>query len=215
MPQVLIKRSSVAGKVPTTTDLVSGELGMNTTDGKLYFKKTAAGVDTVVEITTQLANPTATITGTAVNGSATTFMRSDAAPALLLTIAQLNTAVTDADVAMSTAAQTFTGGQRGAVTVLTSSAAAIAINLATNNNFSHTTSENTTLSAPSNPVAGQSGVISITQGATARTLAYNTFWKFPGGAVPTLTATVGAVDEFSYYVQSGTRATAILLQDIK
>jgi len=161
------------------------------------------------------ANPTATITGAAINGTATTFMRSDAVPAFALTIAQLNTAVSDADVAISTSAQTFTGGQRGAVTALTSSAAAIAINLATNNNFSHTTSENTTLSAPSSPVAGQSGVITITQGATARTLAYNTFWKFPGGTVPSLTATVGAVDVFVYNVESATRATCQLIKDVR
>jgi hypothetical protein len=110
---------------------------------------------------------------------------------------------------------TFTGAQIGTVTALTSASAAMAINLASNNNFSHTTSENTTLSAPSNPVAGQSGVITITQGATARTLAYNTFWKFAGGTVPDLTATVGAVDVFVYTVESATRATAQLIGDVK
>ena len=110
---------------------------------------------------------------------------------------------------------TFSGAQIGTVTALTSSGAAMAINLATNNNFSHTTSENTTLSSPSNPVAGQSGVIVITQGATARTLAYNTFWKFAGGTVPTLTATVSAVDTFAYYVESATRATCQLIKDVK
>lgn len=161
------------------------------------------------------ANPTGTIAGAVVNGSASTFMRSDAAPALSLTIAQLNTAVTDADVAISTAAQTFTGGQRGAVTALTSSSASVAINLATNCNFSYTTVENSTLAAPSNPVAGQSGIIIITQGATARTLAYNTFYKFAGGTVPTLTATASAVDTFAYYVESATRATCQLIKDVK
>ena len=91
----------------------------------------------------------------------------------------------------------FTGAQIGNVSVLTSTNASIAINLARNNNFSHTTTENTTLAAPSNPVAGQSGVIVITQGTTDRMLAYNTFWKFAGGTVPTLTATASAVDSFA------------------
>jgi len=112
-------------------------------------------------------------------------------------------------------ANTFTGAQIGTVTALTSTSAAMAINLATNNNFSHTTTENTTLSAPSNPVAGQSGVITITQGGTARTLAYNTFWKFAGGTVPTLTATAGAVDVLAYNVESATRCTAQLIKDVK
>ena len=44
------KRSSVAGRAPATTDLVSGELALNTTDGKLYFKKTVNNVDSIVEI---------------------------------------------------------------------------------------------------------------------------------------------------------------------
>ena len=109
----------------------------------------------------------------------------------------------------------FTGAQVGNVTALKSTSAATPINLANNNNFSYLTAENSTLSAPSNPVAGQSGVIVITQGATARTLAYNTFWKFAGGTVPTLTATASAVDSFVYYVESATRATCQLIKDVK
>lgn len=109
----------------------------------------------------------------------------------------------------------FSGAQIGSVTSLTSSSGSIAINLATNNNFSHTTSENSTLAAPSNPVAGQSGIIAITQGGTARTLAYNTFYKFAGGTVPTLTATAGAVDLLAYYVESSSRATCQLIKDVK
>jgi len=36
---VKLKRSSVAEKVPTTSDLELGELAMNTVDGKVYFEK--------------------------------------------------------------------------------------------------------------------------------------------------------------------------------
>jgi hypothetical protein len=125
------------------------------------------------------------------------------------------TTLAGANIAVTNAAQTFTGGQRGAVTALTSSSASIAINLATNNNFSYTTSENSTLAAPSNPTAGQSGIITITQGATPRTLAYNTFYKFAGGTVPTLTTTASAVDVFAYYVTSSSAATCQLIKDVK
>lgn len=111
--------------------------------------------------------------------------------------------------------ETFTAAQRGAVTALTSSGASIAINLATTNNFSHTLTENTTLAAPSNPVAGQSGTIVFTQHASSpKTLAYNAFWKFAGGTVPTLTATNSAVDTFAYYVESATRATCQLIKGV-
>tara|TARA_R110000868_G_scaffold89762_2_gene249685 strand:- start:1646 stop:2272 length:627 start_codon:yes stop_codon:yes gene_type:complete len=125
------------------------------------------------------------------------------------------TTLAGANIAVTNAVNAFTGAQRGTVTALTSSSASIAINLATNNNFSHTTSENSTLAAPSNATAGQSGIITITQGATARTLAYNTFYKFAGGTVPTLTATVGAIDVFAYYVESASRATCQLIKDVK
>ena len=36
---VKLKRSSVAGKIPTISDLILGELAINTNDGKVYFEK--------------------------------------------------------------------------------------------------------------------------------------------------------------------------------
>ena len=36
---IKVKRSSVAGKVPTTGDLELGEIAVNTYDGKMYIKK--------------------------------------------------------------------------------------------------------------------------------------------------------------------------------
>ena len=36
---IRLKRSAVAGKVPTTSDLSLGELGMNTFDGALYMQR--------------------------------------------------------------------------------------------------------------------------------------------------------------------------------
>ena len=46
---VKLKRSAVAGKVPSTTDLALGELALNTYDGKAYIKKDD-GAGSVVEI---------------------------------------------------------------------------------------------------------------------------------------------------------------------
>lgn len=40
MAQVIkLKRSAVAGKVPTTDDLALGEVGMNTYDGALFMRR--------------------------------------------------------------------------------------------------------------------------------------------------------------------------------
>ena len=46
---IKVKQSAVASKVPTTGDLVLGELALNTYDGKLYAKKDN-GTASVVEI---------------------------------------------------------------------------------------------------------------------------------------------------------------------
>lgn len=45
-----LKRSAVAGRVPTTGDLQLGELALNTTDGKLYTKRSVSGVETIVDL---------------------------------------------------------------------------------------------------------------------------------------------------------------------
>lgn len=46
-----VKRSSVQGKVPLTTDLDLGELAVNTYDGKLFLKKNVGGTETIVDVT--------------------------------------------------------------------------------------------------------------------------------------------------------------------
>jgi hypothetical protein len=103
----------------------------------------------------------------------------------------------------------------GATAALTSSAASIAVNFNLANNFTHTTTENTTLANPTNMTAGQYGVIVITQGATPRTMAFGSYWKFSAGTTPSLTATASAVDVLAYYVESATRITARLIADVK
>ncbi len=105
----------------------------------------------------------------------------------------------------------------GAYKSLTSSSASIAINLADSNNFNHTLTENTTLAAPSNQTAGQAGVIQFNQHASSpKTIAFNAFWKWPGGTDGVLTATNSAVDVMSYVVDSSEAfATCVMLNDIK
>ena len=48
---LLVKRTTVAGRVPTTAQLEIGELAVNVTDGKLYLKKTTSGVESIVDVT--------------------------------------------------------------------------------------------------------------------------------------------------------------------
>lgn len=114
---------------------------------------------------------------------------------------------------------TFSGAQIGGVTALTSTSNSIAINLALNNNFSHTFTENTTLANPTNIVAGQSGRIFFTQHASSpKTLAFGTYYLFPavenGGSDPAVTATNSAVDVLYYDVLSTTQISCHLAKGL-
>jgi hypothetical protein len=45
---IKLKRSGTPGSVPTTSDLVLGELSLNTNDGKIYLKKSVSGTESIV-----------------------------------------------------------------------------------------------------------------------------------------------------------------------
>jgi hypothetical protein len=103
----------------------------------------------------------------------------------------------------------------GTPVALTSSSASIAVDMS-DSNFTHTFTENTTLANPTNLTAGQSGIIVFTQHASSpKTLAFESYWDFPSGTVPTVTASNSAVDVLAYYVNSSTSITAKLLGDVK
>ena len=46
---LLVKRTTVVGRVPTAAQLAAGELAVNVTDGKLYLKR-VSGAETIVEL---------------------------------------------------------------------------------------------------------------------------------------------------------------------
>ena len=70
---VKLKRSSVAEKVPTTSDLELGELAMNTNDGKVYFEKNdgSPSVQTILTTSSQTTGSielTGAVTASAFSG---------------------------------------------------------------------------------------------------------------------------------------------------
>ena len=74
--KVLLKKSSVAARVPTTSDLDYGELALNYADGKLYFKNAANAIksftidDSVVTLTGTQTLTNKTLTSPTINGGA-------------------------------------------------------------------------------------------------------------------------------------------------
>jgi hypothetical protein len=121
----------------------------------------------------------------------------------------------DADTAKTDVAQSFTAAQRGSYVTLTD-AATVAIDLSLGNHFQVTLGGNRTIGAPTNVVAGQSGVIRLVQDGTgSRTASWNSVFKFPGGTAPTLTTAANSVDLVAYHVESSTRIAARFIGDVK
>jgi hypothetical protein len=73
---VVLKRSAVPNKTPTTSDLALGELALNTNDGNLFFKKDVSGTQSILSVATLTGTQTftnktleaAVITGTLTAG---------------------------------------------------------------------------------------------------------------------------------------------------
>jgi len=81
---------------------------------------------------------------------------------------------------------------------ITSSSNATAWDATAAANAYYVTSENTTISAPSNAVEGAIISIEIAQGGTARTVAWNTVFEFAASTAPTVTATANKTDIFAF-----------------
>jgi hypothetical protein len=81
---------------------------------------------------------------------------------------------------------------------ITSSSNAVAWDAAAAANAYHVTTENTTFSAPSNAVEGAIISVELAQGATPRTIAWNTVFEFAASTAPTVTAEASKTDIFSF-----------------
>ena len=95
---------------------------------------------------------------------------------------------------------------------ITSTAASIAWDAADIQVATHTATEDTTLANPTNLVAGTTYIFIWTQHASApKTLAFGSAFKW-SGAAPTVTATNGAVDIFSF-ITDGTNVYGTFVGD--
>lgn len=106
----------------------------------------------------------------------------------------------DADNAVKDVAQEYTATQNFNATTLTSTSNAVAWDASANQVVSHTLTENTTFSAPTNLVDGAFYSLAIIQdsGASGYTVAFNSVFKFIGGTAPTWTTTASARDYISF-----------------
>ena len=68
--KVLLKKSSTAAKVPLVGDLDYGELALNYTDGKLYYKTASNTIDTYASISATATFTNKTLTSPTINSGA-------------------------------------------------------------------------------------------------------------------------------------------------
>ena len=81
--QVILKKSSVAARVPVAGDLAYGELALNYADGVLYFKKPDNTISSISGSTTGVLTIGTGLTGTSFNGSSAVTIAIDSSVATL------------------------------------------------------------------------------------------------------------------------------------
>lgn len=111
---------------------------------------------------------------------------------------------TTGKLAAITEVNDYTAQQNFVASSITSTSNSIAWNLSTAQTAKHTATEDTTLANPTNMKDGGTYILRWTQHASSpKTLAFGSAYKWPGGVAPTVTATNGAVDIFTF-VSDGT-----------
>ena len=181
---VRIARGTYSNLNSSVADLSEGEICYATDQDKLYVKEGGSLVSTQADLSAK-AN-TADI-GTTIQAF-------------------------DADTAKTDVAQTYTAGQRGELTTVTSSSGVLDIDFDASNNFYIELSENLTSVTATNPAVGQSGSIFIKQPASGGPYTvggWASAYLFSGATAPTITATNGKCDRVDYVIRSATEIQVV------
>ncbi|PCJ96802.1 MAG: hypothetical protein COA52_00925 [Hyphomicrobiales bacterium] len=106
----------------------------------------------------------------------------------------MDSLIIDTSIAQLNISQVFTKSQ-GITPVALSDAASIATDASLSNIFTVTLAGNRTLANPTNLIAGKTYIWILTQDATgSRTLAYGSYFLFPGGTAPILSTAANSID---------------------
>ena len=133
-----------------------------------------------------------------------------------------------ATLGLTAASKAVTADANGVITLdngfseeyaaVTSSSAAVSLDLQTASNFSHDLTENTTISFTNPAASGKvsAATLRIIQGSTARTITWNSSIKWASDTAPTLSTGDDDVDVFTFYTVDGgsTYYGAVVGQDM-
>ena len=203
--------SSTAAAVPVNTNLVAGELALNTADEKLYFKNSAGTVKLLASnaattnVTTFSAGTTGFTPSSATSGAVTLAgtlaVASGGTNATTASITSFNnitgytasgaTGTTSTNLVFSTAPTlsnpTITAYLETAP-ALANSSTAVTISLSSGTVLSYTLTGNCTFTMPT-ATSGTSFIVKLIQDGTGGRTATFTSVKWPGGTAPTITTT--------------------------
>jgi hypothetical protein len=170
---------------------------LNSTTGTIATLVASAGTfaGSLVNVTTGTIATLNSTTGTI--GNFTTTLTGD------LTIST-GSATVGTRVAVLNTAQQYSRAHNFAATALTITSGTVPWNLAENQVATLTVTTNSTMNTPTNPQAGCTYVMIVTQGTGGNnTLSFSTAYKFTGGVAPVLSTGSAQVDVLSF-VTNGT-----------
>jgi hypothetical protein len=190
IPNLTSSTASITiGTIPTLTAGTTTSTAANITNG------------TIQTITSSTGNIT---TGTI--GTLTTTLLGD------VTIS-IGSATVGTRVAVVNTAQEYSRTHNFAATALTITSGTVPWDLSQNQVATLTVTTNSTMNTPTNPKAGATYVLIVTQGTAGNnTLSFSTAYKFPGGIVPSLSTGSSDVDVISF-VSNGTVLYGVTSQD--
>ena len=203
---------STTGTVTTLNSTTGTITGLNSTNGTVQTLTASTATISVGTYSGLINSSTGTFSGainstlgtiatlnstTGTIGNFTTTLTGD------LTISTGSAAV-GTRVAVLNTAQQYSRAHNFAATALTITSGTVPWNLAENQVATLTVTTNSTMNTPTNPQAGSTYVMIVTQGTGgSNTLSFSTAYKFTGGVAPVLSTGSAQVDVLSF-VTNGT-----------
>lgn len=211
---VRIARGTYSNLNSSVADLSEGEICYATDQDKLYVKEGGSLVSTQADVAAKADVASPTFTGTPAAPTAAQGTNTTQVATTAYVQAEVGTSIQafDADTAKTDIAQTYTAGQRGELTTVTSSSGVLDIDFDASNNFYIELSENLTSVTATNPAVGQSGSIFIKQPASGGPYTvggWASAYLFSGAVAPTITAVNAKCDRVDYVIRSATEIQVV------
>ena len=201
IPNLTSSTASITiGTIPTLTAGTTTSTAANITNGTIQTLTSSTATITGGTFSGVVNSSTGTI------GNFTTTLLGD------VTIST-GSATVGTRVAVVNTAQEYSRTHNFAATALTITSGTVPWDLSQNQVATLTVTTNSTMNTPTNPKAGATYVLIVTQGTAGNnTLSFSTAYKFPGGIVPSLSTGSSDVDVISF-VSNGTVLYGVTSQD--